>query len=94
VDIVEKPKNPSSNYVNTGLWMFLPEVFTLLKELKKSPRGEYEITDVLSTYAKQNLLTYAMLKSAWTDAGSFESLFQATLLMHKLEEKKSKSKGA
>lgn len=89
--IVEKPKNPQSYYVNTGLWMFLPEVFNHLKQLKKSPRGEYEITDVLALYVSQGLLTYSILKSAWTDAGSFDSLYKATVLMHELE-KKSKSR--
>jgi len=87
IDIVEKPKNPKSSYVNTGLWMFLPEIFPLLKELKKSPRGEYEITDVLARYAGRGELTYAILRSAWTDAGSFESLFRATVLMQKLEQR-------
>ena len=48
VNIVEKPKKPKTPYVNTGLWMFKPSVFNLLKSLKKSPRGEYEVTDVLS----------------------------------------------
>src|SRR3989339_168705 len=94
VDIVEKPKKPKSNYVNTGLWMFLPEVFTLLKNLKKSPRGEYEVTDVLSHYVKNDQLSYSILKSQWTDAGSFESLYKATVLMKKLEDKEmNKKKG-
>ena len=87
IDIVEKPKKPRSHYVNTGLWMFLPDVFGHLKQLKKSPRGEYEITDVLAWYATQSLLTYSILKSAWTDAGSFESLYKATVLMKQLEMK-------
>ncbi len=84
-NIIEKPRSPKSNYVNTGLWMFLPEVFKHLKQLKKSPRGEYEITDVLALYVKQELLTYSILKSAWTDAGSFDSLYKATVLMRQLE---------
>jgi glucose-1-phosphate thymidylyltransferase len=87
--IIEKPKNPKSFYVNTGLWMFLPDVFGHLKQLKKSPRGEYEITDVLAWYASQGLLTYSILKSAWTDAGSFDSLYNATVLMRQLEMKKA-----
>jgi glucose-1-phosphate thymidylyltransferase len=45
------------------------------------------MTDVLSQYAKRGELTYSILKSKWTDAGSFESLYYATLLMKKLEEK-------
>ncbi|MBU0468829.1 MAG: NTP transferase domain-containing protein [Candidatus Omnitrophica bacterium] len=94
VDIVEKPKKPKSNYVNTGLWMFMPEVFSLLKKLKKSPRGEYEVTDVLSHYVKSEQLSYSILKSQWTDAGSFESLYKATVLMKKLEDKEMKRKKA
>lgn len=85
--IVEKPKDPRSPYVNTGLWMFLPDVFGHLKRLKKSPRGEYEITDVLAYYVKQGLLTYSVLRSAWTDAGSFDSLYRATVLMRRLESR-------
>lgn len=85
VNIVEKPKNPKSHYVNTGLWMFQPEVFKLLKKLKKSPRGEYEVTDVLIHYVKERQLSYSILKSAWTDAGSFESLYNATVLMKKFD---------
>jgi glucose-1-phosphate thymidylyltransferase len=83
VNIVEKPKNPKSSYVNTGLWMFDPDVFALLKKLKKSPRGEYEVTDILAHYVKEGQLSYSILKSPWTDAGSFESLYNATVLMQK-----------
>ena len=89
-NIVEKPKKPASNYVNTGLWMFSPEVFGLLKDLKKSPRGEYEVTDVLSHYARQQVLSYSILKGPWTDAGSFESLYNATVLMKKFEDRQLK----
>ncbi len=90
INIVEKPKNPSSHYVNTGLWMFLPEVFAFLRKLKKSPRGEYEVTDILAHYVKLQQLSYSMLKSHWTDAGSFESLYNATVLIKKMEDKQKK----
>jgi len=90
--IIEKPKNPPSYYVNTGLWMFLPEVFKHLKKLKKSPRGEYEITDVLSHYARHGLLTFSMLKSTWTDAGTFESLYRATVFMKKIDDRQKAKK--
>ncbi len=86
ISIVEKPKDPQSCYVNTGLWMFQPDVFSLLKNLKKSPRGEYEVTDVLAHYVREGQLSYSILKGAWTDAGSFESLYNATLLMKKFEK--------
>ncbi|WP_432401850.1 sugar phosphate nucleotidyltransferase [Wukongibacter sp. M2B1] len=85
--LVEKPDNPFSNYVNTGLWICQPEVFSLLKKLKKSTRNEYETTDVLHTYAKEGKLTYGILNSKWTDAGTFEQLYQATVLMKELEDK-------
>ncbi len=90
INIVEKPRKPASSYVNTGLWMFKPGVFELLKDLKKSPRGEYEVTDVLSHYAKKWLLSFSILRSKWTDAGSFESLYAATVLMKKLEERQQR----
>lgn len=90
VNIVEKPRKPASAYVNTGLWMFKPGVFKLLKDLKRSPRGEYEVTDVLSHYAKKGLLSFSILRSKWTDAGSFESLYAATVLMKKLEERQQR----
>lgn len=90
VNIIEKPQKPLSNYVNTGLWMFKPAVFELLKNLGKSPRGEYEVTDVLSHYAKKGLLSFSILKSKWTDAGSFESLYAATVIMKKLEERQQR----
>ncbi len=86
-DIVEKPQRPSSSFVNTGLWMFLPEVFDHLKEIKKSPRGEYEMTDVLAHYARLGQLSYSILKSSWTDAGTFESLYRATVLMKQWEDR-------
>ncbi len=90
VEIIEKPKTPKSHYVNTGLWMFLPDVFLQLKKLKKSPRGEYEITDVLAHYVKEGTLSYSILKSHWTDAGTMESLYNATVLMKKREDRLKK----
>lgn len=90
VNIIEKPSRPRSQYVNTGLWMFKPAVFELLKALKKSPRGEYEVTDILDYYAKKELLSFSILKSKWTDAGSFESLYAATILMKRMEDARKK----
>lgn len=86
--LVEKPENPFSNYVNTGLWICQSEMFSMLRSLKKSTRNEYETTDVLHQYAKEGKLTYSMLGSKWTDAGTFEQLYQATLLMKELEDQK------
>jgi len=90
IDIIEKPRHPQSSYVNTGLWMFLPEVFDLLSKLKKSPRGEYEMTDVLAHYARRGELSYSILHSPWTDAGTLEALYNATVLMKKLADRRTK----
>lgn len=84
--VTEKPENPASNYINTGLWMFKKDVFKLLSGLEKSVRNEYEATDVLNFYAQQGKLSYGMLKSSWTDAGTFEQLYKATVLMKERED--------
>lgn len=86
--LVEKPKAAFSNYVNTGLWIFKSEVFKKCENLKLSERNEYEMTDILSEYASNGKLTYELLKSEWTDAGTFEQLYKASVLMHKLEKER------
>lgn len=86
IKLVEKPEYPKTNYVNTGLWMLQSEVFALLKNVKLSSRNEYEATDVLNAYAEQGKLSYGMLNSKWTDAGTFEQLYNATVQMKQLEE--------
>ena len=86
IQLIEKPLNPNSNLVNTGVWMFRSEIFAYLKKLQLSPRGEYEVTDVLGCYAENGELTYSILKSEWIDAGTFHSFFRATLLMKQKEE--------
>ncbi len=87
--LVEKPDVPFSDCINTGLWLFKPEVFSLCHQLKKSKRNEYEATDVLHAYATAGRLSYGMLESQWTDAGTFEQLYSAAILMKELEDKKS-----
>ena len=85
--IEEKPKNPKSSYAVTGLYMYDRKVFDIIKNLKKSDRGEYEITDVSNAYIKNNELTYSVLKGFWSDAGTFESLYAASNHVMKNEDK-------
>jgi len=85
LEISEKPKHPKSNYAVTGLYMFTSEVFDKIKKIKKSPRGEYELTDILAQYLNEGSLDYDILGMEWTDAGSFEALVDATNLMKKFE---------
>ena len=79
ISISEKPKNPKSNYVVTGLYYYDEQVVDFAKSLKPSERGELEITDINSMYLEQNTLTaeYMGRGYAWLDTGSHDSLLQA-----------------
>ena len=79
--IEEKPKNPKSNYAVTGLYMYDNQVFDIIKKLKPSDRGEFEITDVNNHYIKKGTMSYTILDGWWTDAGTFESLYRASRLV-------------
>jgi len=80
-NIEEKPKNPKTNYVVTGFYLYSPEVFNIIKKLKPSNRGELEITDVNNYYIKKGEMKFSMVKGFWIDAGTFDSLFQASKLI-------------
>jgi len=79
--IEEKPKKPKSTYAVTGIYMYDNDVFSIVKTLKPSGRGELEITDVNNAYIRKGTLTYDILDGWWTDAGTFESLFRANKLV-------------
>jgi len=78
--IVEKPKEPKSNFVVTGIYMYDASVFDFIKKLEPSERGELEITDVNNMFINSGKMTWDMLDGWWTDAGTFESLFRANSL--------------
>jgi len=80
-EIQEKPKNPKSNYVVTGIYMYDSNVFDIVHTLKPSGRGELEITDVNMAYIKRGTLSHDYLKGFWTDAGTFDSLLHASELI-------------
>lgn len=85
VGIEEKPKNPKTRYAVTGIYMYDDRVFSIIDNLEPSKRGELEITDVNNNYIRSGSLTFDFLKGWWTDAGTFESLLRATLLVAKKE---------
>jgi glucose-1-phosphate thymidylyltransferase len=87
VKIEEKPKFPKSKYAVVGLYMYDHQVFDVIRTLKPSARGELEITDVNNFYLNQGTLTYEILSGFWTDAGTFDSLLKATILIAKKEGK-------
>jgi glucose-1-phosphate thymidylyltransferase len=83
ISIEEKPQSPKSNYAVTGLYLYDNEVFSIIRTLKPSGRGELEITDVNNSYLKKEMMQYAILKGFWSDAGTFDSLLRASILVQK-----------
>jgi len=81
VAIEEKPKRPRSNLAVIGIYLYDNRVFDIVKKLKPSDRGELEITDVNNAYVRNGGMTWEMLEGWWTDAGTFESLMRATILV-------------
>jgi len=81
VRIEEKPKEPKSPYITTGIYFYDHEVFDIIRTLKPSARGELEITDVNNAYLECGRLTWDILDGWWTDAGTFESLKLANNLV-------------
>jgi len=80
-NIVEKPKDPRSNLAVIGIYLYDADVFKIVKTLKPSDRGELEITDVNNAYVGEGTMTWEMLDGWWTDAGTFESLLRASVLV-------------
>jgi glucose-1-phosphate thymidylyltransferase len=89
VSIEEKPEKPKSNYAVPGLYFYNNEVVSIAKNLKPSPRGEYEITDVNKEYLKRGKLKVSIMDrgTAWLDTGTFDSLLQATQFVHVIEQR-------
>lgn len=81
VYVEEKPEHPKSNLAMTGLYLFDSNIFNIIKQLKPSARGEFEITDAIDDYVKQGNCTYSLVKGFWSDAGTFDSLFRASWLV-------------
>jgi len=81
VRIDEKPEIPASRYAVTGIYMYDADVFGFVKGLKPSARGELEITDVNNAYIEKGRMQYDILDGWWTDAGTFESLLRASILV-------------
>lgn len=86
--IEEKPKQPKSNYAVTGIYMMDSYAFEVIKTLKPSERGQLEILDIISVYMKRGDLEFDFLPGNWIDAGTFNSLMKANLLLMDMEERK------
>lgn len=84
INIEEKPKNPKTNYAVTGFYIYDKNVFDVIKNLKPSARGEYEITDVNNHYIQKELMRATVLTGEWTDSGTFESLHKANEIARRI----------
>ncbi|HCW32870.1 MAG: glucose-1-phosphate thymidylyltransferase, glucose-1-phosphate thymidylyltransferase [Candidatus Peregrinibacteria bacterium GW2011_GWE2_39_6] len=87
--ITEKPQIPSSPYAVTGFYLYDQQVFDIIQNLTPSKRQELEITDVNNAYLQKNHLQSSLVKGNWTDAGTFESLHEASLLARNLSVPKN-----
>jgi glucose-1-phosphate thymidylyltransferase len=89
ISLVEKPTVPKTNFAVPGLYFFDHNASALAAEVRRSPRGEYEIVSVLSEYLEQGALTVEVLnkEQTWMDAGTIDALHAAGSLIFSIEKR-------
>lgn len=95
LSIEEKPENPKSDYAIPGLYFYDSKVVEYARQIKPSPRGELEITDLNRVYLEQGKLKVEVLPrgTAWLDTGTFDSLADATNFIRTVQSRQSLSVG-
>jgi glucose-1-phosphate thymidylyltransferase len=82
IGIEEKPRRPKSDHAIAGVYIYPGDVFSIIRSLRPSARGELEITDVNNSYLRQDRLGCVHLEGYWTDAGTPESYAAANHLVY------------
>ena len=87
--IIEKPKNDKSNLAVTGLYIFPKDVIQKVEKVKRSARGELEITSLNNIYLKEKRLNYSILGRGitWFDMGTYENMFECAEFVRLIDQK-------